>query len=145
MDTLGLELGGVLSQFQLHSDHTLVRHAHFPGIGMKHLLPKLTSRLRNYHCRASELIVPRPKLEVPIEDSEDITQSYFWPRLGKFFKKKDVIVAETGARLAFKYACIAQTDRCDRNFEFWYRRCSITRTIRIRESDIVWQHWLDCR
>ena len=98
MDTLELELGGILSQFQLHSDHTLVRHAHFPGIGMKHLLPKLTSRLRNYQYRASELIVPRPKLEVPIEHSDDITQSYFWPRLGKFFKKKDVIVAETGAR-----------------------------------------------
>jgi len=81
---------------ELHSDHTLVRHAHFPGIGMKYLLPKLTSRLRNYQCQASKLIVPRPKLEVPMERSDDITQSYFWPRVGKFFKQKDVIVAETG-------------------------------------------------
>ncbi|KAN0087690.1 pyruvate decarboxylase [Tylopilus felleus] len=81
---------------ELHSDHVLVRHAHFPGIGMKHLLPKLTSLLRNYRGQASELIVPRPKLEVPIERNDDITQSYFWPRVGKFFRKQDVIVAETG-------------------------------------------------
>jgi pyruvate decarboxylase len=71
---------------------------------MKYLLPKLTSRLRNYQCQASKLIVPRPKLEVPMERSDDITQSYFWPRVGKFFKQKDVIVAETGARLAFMLA-----------------------------------------
>ena len=71
---------------------------------MKYLLPKLTSRLRNYQCQASELIVPRPKLEIPVEHSDDITQSYFWPRVGKFFRKKDVIVAETGARVAIMLA-----------------------------------------
>ena len=97
MGSFRLRLSENLSRFQLHSDHVLVRHAHFPGIGMKHLLPKLTSLLRNYRGQASELIVPRPKLEVPIERNDDITQSYFWPRVGKFFRKQDVIVAETGA------------------------------------------------
>ena len=67
---------------------------------MKLLLPKLTSRLKTYQHRATELIVPRPKLEIPVEHSSDITQAYFWPRVSKFFKEKDVIVAETGARLA---------------------------------------------
>ncbi|KAG9315661.1 thiamine diphosphate-binding protein [Chiua virens] len=81
---------------ELHSDHTLVRHAHFPGIGMKALLPKLTSRLSKHHLQASELVVPRPKLDVPVEHTDVITQSYFWPRVAKFFRKKDVIVAETG-------------------------------------------------
>ncbi|KAF8558312.1 pyruvate decarboxylase [Imleria badia] len=81
---------------ELHSDGVLVRHAHFPGIGMKQLLPKLTSRLGNYRSQASKLTVVRPKLEVPVERGDEITQSYFWPRVGKFFRKKDVIVAETG-------------------------------------------------
>ena len=63
---------------------------------MKHLLPKLTSRLGNYQRQASELVVSRPKLEVPVEQTNDITQAYFWPRVGKFFRKKDVIIAETG-------------------------------------------------
>ena len=71
---------------------------------MKYLLPKLTSRLRNSQCRGSELVVPRLRLEVPMERSDDITQSYFWPRVGKFFRKKDVIVAETGARLSLMLA-----------------------------------------
>ena len=85
MHTFMLELSEMLSRFQLHSDQTLVRHAHFPGIGMKLLLPKLTSRLKTYQHRATELIVPRPKLEIPVERSNDITQAYFWPRVGKFF------------------------------------------------------------
>lgn len=92
-----LELSEILSQFQLHSDHTLVRHAHFPGIGMKLLLPKLTARLRTYQHRASELSIPRPTVEIPVEHHNDITQAYFWPRISKFFKTKDVIVTETGA------------------------------------------------
>ncbi|KAF8133926.1 thiamine diphosphate-binding protein [Boletus edulis] len=106
-----LSIGGLKSDFntgmytyriptthtiELHSDHVLVQHAHFPGIGMKQLLPKLTPRLREFRGRASELAVSKAKLEVPIERDNDITQSYFWPRVGKFFKKKDVIVAETG-------------------------------------------------
>lgn len=101
MHTFVLEPNDILTQFQLHSDHTLVRHAHFPGIGMKLLLPKLTSRLRTHQYQASKLIVPRLKLEVPVERHTNITQAYFWPRVCKFFKKKDVIITETGARLAF--------------------------------------------
>ncbi|KIJ62714.1 hypothetical protein HYDPIDRAFT_94123 [Hydnomerulius pinastri MD-312] len=81
---------------ELHSDHTLVRHAQFPGIGMKLLLPKLTAHLKQYQQGASQLDVPRFKLDVPKETDERITHTYFWPRVGKFFKKRDVIVAETG-------------------------------------------------
>ncbi|KAG6380224.1 thiamine diphosphate-binding protein [Boletus reticuloceps] len=81
---------------ELHSDCVLVRHAHFPNIGMKQLLPKLTSRLKDFRCQASELVVSKFKLEVPVEETSDITQSYFWPRVGTFFRKKDVIVTETG-------------------------------------------------
>ena len=104
MSTFGLELAEILSRSQLHSDHTLVRHAHFPGIGMKPLLPKLTSRLRKYRHQASELVVTKPKQEVPVEHDDVITQAYFWPRIGKFFKQKDVIVAETGGRSS-SYFC----------------------------------------
>ncbi|KIK85594.1 hypothetical protein PAXRUDRAFT_831956 [Paxillus rubicundulus Ve08.2h10] len=80
---------------ELHSDHTLVRYAQFPRIGMKHLLPKLSARLRQYQQGAGELVL-RPKLEVPKEHGDAITHAYFWPRVGKFFKRRDVIVAETG-------------------------------------------------
>ncbi|KAH7884985.1 thiamine diphosphate-binding protein [Phlebopus sp. FC_14] len=81
---------------ELHSDHTLVRHAQFPGIGMKLLLPKLTARLRGFHDGAEQLAVPPFKLDVPKESDDRISHSYFWPRVGRFFRKKDVVVAETG-------------------------------------------------
>lgn len=81
---------------ELHSDHTLVRHAKFPGIGMKSLLPKLTERLSKYQEGASRIPVPHYKLDVPKESDDKISHAYFWPRVGKFFRKQDIIVAETG-------------------------------------------------
>ncbi|KAG1840611.1 thiamine diphosphate-binding protein [Suillus subalutaceus] len=81
---------------ELHSDHTLVRHAKFPGIGMKSLLPKLTERLSKYQEVASRIPVPHYRLDVPKESDDKISHAYFWPRVGKFFRKQDIIVAETG-------------------------------------------------
>ncbi|KAG1743333.1 thiamine diphosphate-binding protein [Suillus paluster] len=81
---------------ELHSDYTRVRYAQFPGIGMKWLLPKLTERLRKCQEGASQIPVPRYKLDVPKESDDRISHTYFWPRVGKFFRKQDVIVAETG-------------------------------------------------
>ncbi|EMD33924.1 hypothetical protein CERSUDRAFT_107720 [Gelatoporia subvermispora B] len=81
---------------ELHSDHTRVQFAGFPGIGMKRLLPKLTSRLHPFKEGAIKLDVPKFGLSVPQDNSDVITHEYFWPRVGEFFRPKDVIVAETG-------------------------------------------------
>ncbi|KAI0373921.1 pyruvate decarboxylase [Pilatotrama ljubarskyi] len=81
---------------ELHSDHTRVRFAGFPGIGMKRLLPKLTSRLERFKEGAQKLAVPKFQLSVPEEKNDDITHTWLWPRVGQFFKAKDVVVAETG-------------------------------------------------
>ncbi|KAI6041421.1 thiamine diphosphate-binding protein [Pisolithus marmoratus] len=81
---------------ELHSDHTLVRYAQFPGIGMKLLLPKLTARLRKYRRDTDRLTVPHYTPVMPQEADNRISHAYFWPRVGQFFKEKDIIVAETG-------------------------------------------------
>ncbi|KAI0631964.1 pyruvate decarboxylase [Trametes polyzona] len=86
----------VTRTIELHSDHTRVKHATFPGIGMKRLLPKLTSRLQPFKDGAVQLSVPKFELPVPKEDNEIISHSWLWPRVGQFFKSKDIIVAETG-------------------------------------------------
>ncbi|KAF7796304.1 hypothetical protein EIP86_007481 [Pleurotus ostreatoroseus] len=106
-----LSLGGLKSDFntgnftyqipatrsiELHSDHTIVQHATFPGIGMKWLLPKLTERLASLSEGAQLIEVPRFTTPVPQEANETISQSWLWPRMGKFFRSGDVIVAETG-------------------------------------------------
>jgi len=63
---------------------------------MKELLPKLTARLQPYHAGARKLEVPAFTSLVPKEDNDIISHSWFWPRVGQFFKPKDIIVAETG-------------------------------------------------
>jgi pyruvate decarboxylase len=67
---------------------------------MKELLPKLTERLgklpQNLLTRFSSCTVPPFKSVIPKEEDDLITQDYFWPRVSQFFRKKDVIIAETG-------------------------------------------------
>ena len=73
-----------------------MQFAGFPGIGMKRLLPKLTARLQPFKADASKAEVPHFTLPVPSEDNEIISQAWLWPRVGQFFRSKDIIVAETG-------------------------------------------------
>ena len=63
---------------------------------MKWLLPKLTERLATLAAGAEQIEVPRFTSPVPQEANETISQSWLWPRMGKFFRSGDVIVAETG-------------------------------------------------
>ncbi|KAJ7640546.1 pyruvate decarboxylase [Mycena rosella] len=79
-----------------HSDHTKVQYAGFPGIGMKELLPLLTARLQSCSAAARKIPVPDFTAVVPKEDNDIISQAWLWPTMGKFFKPKDVIIAETG-------------------------------------------------
>ena len=81
---------------QLHSDHTRVQFAMFPGIGMKRLMPKLTARLQPFKGDAAALSVPKFEAPVPQEDNDIISHNWLWPRVGQFFRSKDIIVAETG-------------------------------------------------
>jgi len=106
-----LDVGGILSDFntgnftyhiprsraiELHSNRTRVLHALYPGIGMKYLLPNLTARLRQFKPAQKSVEVPRFALTLPEEDNNIISHAWFWPRLGQFFKPKDIVIAETG-------------------------------------------------
>ena len=73
-----------------------MQFATYHGIGMKHLLPKLTARLQPLKENAQLLSVPKFVSPVPEEDNQIISQSWLWPRVGQFFKENDVVVAETG-------------------------------------------------
>lgn len=59
---------------------------------MKQLLPKLTPRLPPCHTS----LVPPFVLAVPKDAGAVISHAWFWPRVGSFFKERDVVVAETG-------------------------------------------------
>jgi pyruvate decarboxylase len=63
---------------------------------MKWLLPNLTARLQRFKDAQKAVEVPRFLVPVPPEDNNIISHAWFWPRLGHFFKPKDIIIAETG-------------------------------------------------
>jgi len=81
---------------EFHSDHTKVQFAAFPGIGMKELLPLLTVRLQPCSAAARKIPVPDFTAVVPNEANDVISQAWFWPKMGTFFRPKDVVIAETG-------------------------------------------------
>ncbi|KAI5123447.1 hypothetical protein M0805_008819 [Coniferiporia weirii] len=81
---------------ELHSDHTRVGFAYYPGLGMKRLLPELTAHLTPLQPTASQLPVPHFSAPIPDDPTPTITHDWLWPRVGAFFREKDVIVAETG-------------------------------------------------
>ena len=81
---------------QLHSDHSRVLHALFPGIGFKKLLPKLTAKLAEFRSVSQKISVPPFVYPVPNESNEIISQAWLWPRVGQFFRPYDVVLAETG-------------------------------------------------
>jgi pyruvate decarboxylase len=83
---------------ELHSDHTNVQFSHYPGIGMKQLLPKITQRISKLPKHGARAYASTKFThEVPeVDDGEVISHKWFWPKMGKFFREKDVVVAETG-------------------------------------------------
>lgn len=81
---------------ELHSTHTKVQYATFPGVEMKQLLPKLGEALKGLQPLVRKFEVPPFVKELPKENTPVISQLWFWPRLSYFFKPKDVIVTETG-------------------------------------------------
>lgn len=87
------------STIELHSDYTTVGYSHYPGIGMKRLLPKLSALLQPEQAKRLEQtkkVVPNFENALPQDSSEVITQEYLWPRMGRFFKEQDQVIVETG-------------------------------------------------
>lgn len=88
-----------LNMIDLHSDHCIIHYSTYPGARMKGVLRRLIDELDSN--RLSELSVtqvPAVKNEVKENDdgSSTIFQAWFWPRVGEFFSKNDIVVTETG-------------------------------------------------
>jgi len=81
---------------ELHSDHSQILQALYPGIGFKRLLPKLTAKLAEFKEVSQKIYVPPFTYPVPNEPNDIISQAYLWPRVGQFFEPKDIVIAETG-------------------------------------------------
>ena len=84
---------------ELHSNYTTVGFSHYPDVGMKQLLPKLTAlfaKRGQANLEKTKQIVPKFENKLPSDSSPTITQEWLWPRMGEFFKSQDQVVVETG-------------------------------------------------
>ncbi|KAH9080651.1 pyruvate decarboxylase [Lactarius deliciosus] len=86
---------------ELHSDHTRVQYASYPGIGMRYLLPKLTARLHPLVSSSglpsvTPFTAPLPAAGKDPLGEETISHLFFWPRIAQFIRSEDVVVTETG-------------------------------------------------
>lgn len=88
------------STIELHSDYTTIGYSHYPNIGMKRLLPKLSALLEadgSKRLETTKKVVPKFENILPNDDSSEIiTQAWLWPRMGKFFAAEDQVIVETG-------------------------------------------------
>ena len=85
-----------LKTIDLHSSSCTVRYSEYPGVAMRGVLRKVVERvdLSKLARKASPDVVNQ--IEENRDSSDVITQAFFWPRIGDYLKKNDIVVTETG-------------------------------------------------
>jgi pyruvate decarboxylase len=85
-----------LSTIDFHSYGVKVRYSEYPGVRMNGVLKKVTQKLGKLNITAG----PKPANTIPDDEIKSpdptITQAWFWPRLGQWLQKKDIVITETG-------------------------------------------------
>ncbi|VUC23651.1 unnamed protein product [Clonostachys rosea] len=85
-----------LNSIELHSDHCVARYSHYPGVRMRGVLRKLTSTIKVDELSAQPSPSVDNEVKKNLDSSPTITQAWFWPRVGEFLQKGDIVVTETG-------------------------------------------------
>ncbi|KAF7545958.1 hypothetical protein G7046_g9447 [Stylonectria norvegica] len=85
-----------LNTIDFHSDHCIVRYSKYPGVSMRGVLRKLIDKVDPETISKQRIPVVENEVTENEDDSQVITQAWFWPRVGEFLQEKDVIITETG-------------------------------------------------
>lgn len=83
-----------LSTIDFHSNKVCVRYSEYPGIRMNGVLAKVTNKLGDLSVKEGPS--PTNRRPSPKNDSQIITQAWFWPRTGEWLREKDIVITETG-------------------------------------------------
>jgi pyruvate decarboxylase len=85
-----------LNTIDFHSENIVVRYSQYPGVHMKGVLRKVVERVDMGKLQA----IPGPKMMNQVKENQDnsetITQAWFWPRAGEFLRENDIVITETG-------------------------------------------------
>jgi len=86
-----------LSTIDFHSYMVKVKYSEYPGVRMNGVLKKVAEKLGQLNLKPGSYV---PNNDIPTEEQESsepkITQAWFWPRLGQWLQKGDIVITETG-------------------------------------------------
>jgi len=85
-----------LNSIDFHSDHCVVRYSEYPGVAMKGVLRKVIEKVDTKKLEAAPGPDVLNEVKENRDDSPTITQAWFWPRIGEYLQKNDIVVTETG-------------------------------------------------
>lgn len=87
-----------LHSIDFHSYGCKVRYSEYPGIRMNGVLRKVTQKMDKSKISITQC--PKPNNTIPNSEMKSpeptITQAWFWPRLGQWLEKGDIVITETG-------------------------------------------------
>ncbi|KAJ9073567.1 hypothetical protein DSO57_1014957 [Entomophthora muscae] len=81
---------GRSTTIEMHSDQVRVFNAIYPQVGMKTLLPKLTSKVSKFNHCPNAPTIPK-KL-----DTDYISHDLLWPKINSFIQPGDIVVCDMG-------------------------------------------------
>ncbi|KAF2177844.1 DHS-like NAD/FAD-binding domain-containing protein [Zopfia rhizophila CBS 207.26] len=85
-----------LNTIDFHSYAVKVRYSEYPGVRMNGVLKKVVQKLGQLNIESG----PKPNNEIPEAEltspEPTITQAWFWPCLGQWLQKDDIVITETG-------------------------------------------------
>ncbi|KAL6707338.1 hypothetical protein ACN47E_004117 [Coniothyrium glycines] len=85
-----------LNTIDFHSYGIKVRYSEYPGIRMNGVLARVTAKLGKLNIEAG----PNPNNDIPQTEMStsdaSVTHAWFWPRLGQWLRRDDIVITETG-------------------------------------------------
>lgn len=85
-----------LNTIDFHSTYCVVRYSEYPGVAMKGVLRKVVDRVDVKQLSLHKGPAVINDIASNKDSSQTITQAWFWPRVGEYLRKDDIVVTETG-------------------------------------------------
>ena len=88
-----------LNTIDFHSEYINVRYSGYAGVRMKGVLRKVIDTVDVSRLPAKQPATVSNEIhesEKAMSDGEKVTQAWFWPRVGQWLRKDDIVITETG-------------------------------------------------
>ncbi|MCJ1285776.1 Pyruvate decarboxylase 1 [Xylographa opegraphella] len=86
-----------LSTIDFHSNYVRVRYSEYPGVRMQGVLQKVIAKMGKLNVKPGPVATNDiPKADQDMSGDQIISHAWFWPRMGQWLEKDDIVITETG-------------------------------------------------